>query len=165
MLISTATLSGATAPWLPPSLPLTSSKIPFMWSPAADRSFSDLKHRCIGSPQPPSYSIPTCSFSSWWRSMFERSALDQKLHPCTFLSNRLYPTERNYDFGNQELLAVKMVLEEWRHLLEWPEHPFLVWTDHKRLNSRQARWALLFTRFNFTISFCTSSKSMDLWST
>lgn len=41
------------------------------------------------------------------------------------------------------------------------EQPFLVWTDHKnleyihtakRLNSRQARWALLFYRFNFHLS-------------
>ncbi len=41
-------------------------------------------------------------------------------------------------------------------------HPFIVITDHKnlqylrdakRLNPRQARWALFFTRFNFTITY------------
>ncbi len=46
--------------------------------------------------------------------------------------------------------------------------PFLVWTDHKnleyirsakRINSRQARWALFFGRFNFTISYRPGSKN------
>ena len=64
--------------------------------------------------------------------------------------------------GNRELLAVKMALEERRSWHEGAEYPFIVWTDHKnleylrttkRLNSRQARWALLFTRFNFSISY------------
>ena len=71
--------------------------------------------------------------------------------------------------GNRELLAVKVALEEWRHWLEGAEHPFLVWTDHKnleyirsakRLNSRQARWALFFNRFNFTLSYRPGSKNV-----
>lgn len=54
-----------------------------------------------------------------------------------------------------ELLAVKLAPEEWRNWLEGAEQPFMVWTDHKnlayiqtakRLNSRQARWALFFGR-------------------
>lgn len=59
---------------------------------------------------------------------------------------RLTSTERNYDVGKQDLLVVKLALEEWRHWLEETEEPFVVWTDHKnlsyvqsakRLNSRQ----------------------------
>ncbi|CDQ60114.1 unnamed protein product [Oncorhynchus mykiss] len=62
-----------------------------------------------------------------------------------------------------------MALEEWRHWLEEAEQPFLVWADHKnleylctakRLKSRQDRWALLFTRFIFTISYCPGSKNV-----
>jgi hypothetical protein len=54
-----------------------------------------------------------------------------------------------------------MVLEEWRHWLEGAEHPFLVWTDYKnleylltakRVNPRQACWAMLFIRLNCTFS-------------
>ena len=51
----------------------------------------------------------------------------------------------------------------WRHWLEGAKHPFLIWTDHRnleyiraarRLNPRQARWAMFFfTRFRFTISY------------
>ena len=64
--------------------------------------------------------------------------------------------------GNRELLAIKVAMEEWRNWLEGAEHLLLVWTDHKnleyirsakRLNSRQARWALFFNRFNFSLSY------------
>ncbi|KAK3544319.1 hypothetical protein QTP86_009094 [Hemibagrus guttatus] len=59
-----------------------------------------------------------------------------RLHPCAFFSRKLNPAERNYDIGNRELLAN---LEYLRAA--------------KRLNPRQARWALFFTRFNCTISY------------
>ncbi|XP_037537366.1 AFG3-like protein 2 [Nematolebias whitei] len=63
-------------------------------------------------------------------------------------------SEKNYDVGNRELLAVKLALEEWRHWLEGTDTPFLIWTDHKnltylrdarRLNPRQTKLALLRT--------------------
>lgn len=90
------------------------------------------------------------------------SASDNKLHPCAYLSRKLSLSERNYDIGNRELLAIKVALEEWRHWLEGAQRPFIVWTDHKnlqyvqtakRLNSRQARWALFFNRFDFCLSY------------
>ena len=71
--------------------------------------------------------------------------------------------------GDRELLALKMALEEWRHLLEGSTLPFLVWTDHrnleylhtaKLLNPRQARWSLFFNRFNFTLSYRPGSKNI-----
>ncbi|KAK3560261.1 hypothetical protein QTP86_003987 [Hemibagrus guttatus] len=91
-----------------------------------------------------------------------------RLHPCAFFSRKLNPAERNYDIGNRELLAVKLALEEWRHWVGGAKHPFTVLTDHKnleylraakRLNPRQARWALFFTRFNCTISYRPGSKN------
>jgi hypothetical protein len=77
-----------------------------------------------------------------------------KLYPCAVFSKELSPVERIYDVGDRELLA----LEEWRHWLEGANEPFVILTDHqnlesiwtaRRLNPRQARWAL-FTRFDFT---------------
>ncbi len=77
-------------------------------------------------------------------------------------SRKLSPTEQNYDIANRELLAIKFALEEWRHWLEGAVHPFQVITHHrnleylrdaKRLNPRQTRWALFFTRFNFTVTY------------
>lgn len=63
---------------------------------------------------------------------------------------------------------MKAAVEEWRHWLEGALHPFQVITDHKnleyiksakRLNPRQARWALFFTRFNFTVTYRPGSKN------
>ncbi len=94
--------------------------------------------------------------------LFQQQGTPPKLHPCAFFSRKLSPAERNYDMGNRELLAIKLALEKWRHWLEGAAHPFLVLTDHKnlqylreakRLNPRQARWALFFTRFQFKISY------------
>uniref|UniRef100_A0A3B4CC50 Gypsy retrotransposon integrase-like protein 1 n=1 Tax=Pygocentrus nattereri TaxID=42514 RepID=A0A3B4CC50_PYGNA len=92
----------------------------------------------------------------------QRSGIPLKLHPVAFFSRKLSPAERNYGIGDRELLAVKLALEEWRHWLEGAAHPFTVLTDHKnleylksakRINSRQARWSLFFSRFDFSISF------------
>ncbi len=91
-----------------------------------------------------------------------------RLHPCAFFSRKLSSAEQNYDIGNRELLAIKLALEEWRLWLEGARHPFVVYTDHrnleylreaKRLNPRQARWALFFTRFHFTISYRPGTKN------
>ncbi len=91
------------------------------------------------------------------------------LHPCTYFSWKLSPAERNYDIGNRELLAIKLALEEWRHWLEGAQHPFTVITDHKnleylrsakRLNPRQARWALFFTQFQFSITYQPGDKNV-----
>ncbi|KAK3566144.1 hypothetical protein QTP86_028465, partial [Hemibagrus guttatus] len=88
-----------------------------------------------------------------------------KLHPCAFYSRKLTAAEANYDLGNRELLSIKAMLEEWHHWLEGACHPFQVLTDHcnlcgtKRLNPRQARWALFFTRFQFTVTYRPGSKN------
>ncbi|KAI3365839.1 hypothetical protein L3Q82_000724 [Scortum barcoo] len=38
--------------------------------------------------------------------------------PFLFFSHRLSPAEANYDISNQDLLVVKLALEEWRQWLE-----------------------------------------------
>ncbi len=158
-----------------PLTALTSVNSPFVWSPEAERSFGELKRLFTSAPIL-TFPDPSLQFlvevdasdSGVGAVLSQRSAEDQKLHPCAFFSRKLSPTERNYDIGNRELLAVKLALEEWRHWLEGSELPFVVWTDHKnleyirsakRLNSRQARWALFFNRFNFTLSYRPGSKN------
>ncbi len=63
---------------------------------------------------------------------------------------------------------MKTAIEEWRHLLEGAAHPFQVITDHKNLeyikstkclNPHQARWALFFTRFQFTVTYRPGSNN------
>lgn len=88
----------------------------------------------------------------------QHSPGDEKLHP--FFSRRLAPDEWNY-VGNRELLAVVLALQE-RHWLEGAPELFTVWLDHKnlaylhgakRLNSRQACWALFLGRFDFVVTY------------
>lgn len=154
---------------------LTSPKTPFVWAPEAEAAFHTLKQRFTSAPvllQPdPSRQFIVevdASDLGVGAVLSQRSPVDHKLHPCAFFSRRLSAAERNYDVGNRELMAIKLALEEWRHWLEGAEHPFMVLTDHKnltyiqtakRLNSRQARWALFFNRFHFTITYRPGSKN------
>lgn len=98
----------------------------------------------------------------------QRHGNPAKLFPCAYHSRKLSPAELNYDVGDRELLAMKAALEEWRHWLEGAHLPFTVLTDHlnleyikaaKRLNPRQARWSLFFTRFNFKVTYHPGSKN------
>ncbi|XP_050924947.1 uncharacterized protein LOC108874699 [Lates calcarifer] len=158
-----------------PLTKLTSVKSPFVWSPAAEAAFTKLKSLFSSAPvlchPDPSVQFVVevdASDSGVGAVLSQRSTSDQKLHPCAFFSRRLTPAERNYDVGNRELLAVVLALQEWRHWLEGSTHPFIVWTDHKnlsylrsarRLNSRQARWALFLGRFNFTLTYRPGSRN------
>uniref|UniRef100_A0A8C7HG43 Gypsy retrotransposon integrase-like protein 1 n=1 Tax=Oncorhynchus kisutch TaxID=8019 RepID=A0A8C7HG43_ONCKI len=158
-----------------PLTALTSCTRIFCWTPEADRAFLNLKSRFTNAPilSKPDTSRQfvvevDASDVGVGAILSQRSSTDGKLHPCAFYSCRLSPAERNYDVGNRELLAVKLALEEWRHWLEGAEQPFVVWTDHKnlayvqsakRLNSRQARWALFFGRLNFSLMFRPGSKN------
>ena len=90
------------------------------------------------------------------------------MFPCAFFSGKLTPTERNYDVGNREVLAVKLALEKWRHWLVGSLEPFTVLTDYrnleyphtaKRLNLNQARWALFSSHFRFTVNYHPGSKN------
>lgn len=115
----------------------------------------------------PFYSTPTPPNNSSLR--WTRPTPESGLFSLSGLGLKVTPTERNYDVGDRELLAIKLALEEWRHWLEGAEQPFLIWTEHKnliylrtakRLNSRQARWSLFFTRFNFTLSYRPGSRNV-----
>uniref|UniRef100_A0A8C7WS22 Gypsy retrotransposon integrase-like protein 1 n=1 Tax=Oryzias sinensis TaxID=183150 RepID=A0A8C7WS22_9TELE len=158
-----------------PLTSLTSPKVPFVWSPEAEDAFNLLKDRFTSAPvlaqADPSrqFVVEVDASDTGVGAVLSQRTDDGKLHPCAFFSRKLSAPERNYDIGNRELLAIKLALEEWRHWLEGAEHPFLVWTDHKnleyistakRLNPRQARWALFFSRFNFTVSFRPGSRNI-----
>ena len=104
-------------------------------------------------------------------AVLSQRAPDSKVHPCAYFSRRLSPAERNYAIGERELLALKLSLEEWCHLLEGSTVPFLIWMDHRNLeylrtakclNPRQARWSLLFNRFHFTLSYRPGSRNTKL---
>uniref|UniRef100_A0A9J8BDC1 Gypsy retrotransposon integrase-like protein 1 n=1 Tax=Cyprinus carpio carpio TaxID=630221 RepID=A0A9J8BDC1_CYPCA len=146
------------------------------WTPATTEAFNSLKEAFTTAPllvhpdpDRPFIVEVDASTTGVGAVLSQQQGNPSRLHPCAFFSRKLNPAEANYDIGNRELLAIKLALEEWRHWLEGAKHPFLVLTDHKnleylrmakRLNPRQARWALFFTRFNFSISYRPGSKNV-----
>ena len=155
---------------------LTSTKVRFTWGPEAEGVFQSLKGKFTSAPilfhpDPNRQFIVEVDASNTGLGavLSQRSAGDAKVHPCAFYSHRLSPAKWNYDIGNKELLAVKLAIEECSQWLEGARVPFLVWTDHKnfeylhsakRLNSRQARWALFFSRFDFHLAYRPGSKNV-----
>ncbi|KAK3551711.1 hypothetical protein QTP70_022574, partial [Hemibagrus guttatus] len=146
------------------------------WNPAATQAFDKLKTAFTTAPllAHPNPELPfivevDASTTRVGAVLSQQQGNPRKLHPCAFFSRKLSPAEVNYNIGNRELLAIKLALEEWRHWLEGAKHPFVVLTDHKdleylwavkRLNPHQARWALFFTRFHFTISYHPGLKNI-----
>uniref|UniRef100_A0A8K9WXI5 Gypsy retrotransposon integrase-like protein 1 n=1 Tax=Oncorhynchus mykiss TaxID=8022 RepID=A0A8K9WXI5_ONCMY len=145
------------------------------WSAEAGRAFTRLKELFTNAPVL-AHPDPSLAFivevdaseAGVGAVLSQRSGVPPKLRPCAFFSSKLSPAERNYDVGDRELLAVVEALKVWRHWLEGAKHPFLIWTDHrnleyiraaKRLNPRQARWAMFFTRFRFTLSYRPGSQN------
>ena len=151
-----------------PLFALTSTAIPFVWTPKAEEAFGALKGLFTTAPvlifpDPGRQFIVEVDASDTGIGavLSQRVKEDPQVHPVAFLSRRFTPAERNYNVGNRELLAVHAALVEWRHWLEGAQHPVLIWTDHKnltyireakRLGPRQAHWALLFSWFNFTLT-------------
>lgn len=137
---------------------LTSLKVKFVWSPAADKAFKDLKRlftsaSILCQPDPSRQFIVETSASELGAGamLSERCMRNGKVHACSYFSYEFSSTETNCSIGDPELLAIKLTLEEWRHWLKGATSPFLVWTDHKKLefirfakcqNSRQALWSL-----------------------
>ncbi|KAK3516193.1 hypothetical protein QTP70_005692 [Hemibagrus guttatus] len=145
------------------------------WTDQARVAFQQLKNSfttapilCHPDPDRP-FVVEVDASSSGLRAVLSQQHADPgRVHPCAFYSRKLTTAEVNYDVGNRELLAIKAELEEWRHWLEGARHPIQVLTDHrnleylrgaKRLNPRQARWALFFNRFWFTVSYLPGSKN------
>ncbi|KAI2645073.1 Transposon Tf2-8 polyprotein [Labeo rohita] len=146
------------------------------WDPAAHEAFQHIKKLFSTAPllHHPDPNLPftveaDASTTGVGAVLSQAVGESSILHPCAFFSRKLSPAEQNYDVGNGELLAIKLALEEWRHWLEGAVHPFTIITDHKnlqylrdakRLNPSQARWALFFTRFRFTITYRPGSKNI-----
>uniref|UniRef100_A0A674DEN5 Gypsy retrotransposon integrase-like protein 1 n=1 Tax=Salmo trutta TaxID=8032 RepID=A0A674DEN5_SALTR len=143
------------------------------WSTEADGAFKRLKVLFTEAPvlahPDPSLALIVevdASEAGVGAMLSQRSGTPPKLRPCALFSKKLSSAERNYDVGDRELLAVVKALRVWLHWLEGAKHPFLIWTDHqnpqaaRRLNPRQARWAMFFTRFRFTISYRPGSLNL-----
>lgn len=93
---------------------------------------------------------------------------DGKWHPVAFMSKALTEVERNYEIYDKELLAVVRALEEWSQYLKGAVHCFEILSDHqnlkyfqtaRKLNRRQARWSLILSEFDFTLTHRSGKSS------
>uniref|UniRef100_A0A8C5LPA6 Gypsy retrotransposon integrase-like protein 1 n=1 Tax=Leptobrachium leishanense TaxID=445787 RepID=A0A8C5LPA6_9ANUR len=148
---------------------LTKPTIPFQWSKEAQTAFEALKSNfssfpvlCLPDPEKQCIVEVDASENAAGAVLSKKKGDKNLLHPVAFFSKTFSPPERNYDVADKELLAIKVALEEWRHLLEGSLHPILIYTDHRsleyikaarRLKPRQARWALFFSHFDLSITY------------
>lgn len=157
--------------------PLTSllkKNAPFSWTSTTRQSFDSIKQsfaseQILAHPNPDQQYIVEVDASNFGLGcILSQYDSNNILRPISFHSRSLSSAERNYVIGDKELLALKVALEEWRHYLEQAKHPVLVYTDHKNLeymesakiqNSRHARWALFFSRFNLQLTYRPGSKN------
>lgn len=79
---------------------------------------------------------------SWWKWGWELCCLNYlgiNLKCTQWLSSLGNSPQKNLiivlDIGNQELLTVKLMLDEWRHCFGCAAHPFVVLTNHKNLEN------------------------------
>lgn len=102
---------------------LSSPKVSFQWSPVAQQAFTQLKQKFASTPiliQPDlsePFIVEVDASDSGVGALLSQHSRG-KLHP----SCRLSQAERNYDVEDRELLAIKLALEEWRHL-DGPQEP------------------------------------------
>lgn len=114
---STATSLKTSAP-----SPLEGGPRKLVWSPAADEAFRLLKGRFTSAPLLnhrdlilPFVVEVDSSEVGMGAILSQRQGNPQKLYPCTYHSKKLFSAERNFDFGDRELQAVKLASEEWKH--------------------------------------------------
>lgn len=145
---------------------LTSSNTNFCWNAQAEHALKTLKNcfllfpSCIHPILNDSLLLKLMNLVLGLGLFSANVTVRGKLVLVPFFSRSLSPAAPDYDMGERELLAVKLALEDWRHWLEGTRVSFQVWTDHKnleylktakKLNPRQARWALIFLSFRFHI--------------
>ncbi len=99
------------------------SSTPFQWTKKANQAFKRLQKLFTSTPiltlpDPELPFIIELDASGVGAVLSQRATRDNKLHLCAFFSHGLTAAEKNYDIGNQEFLAVKLALDEWRHWLE-----------------------------------------------
>ncbi|KAJ6436365.1 retrovirus polyprotein [Purpureocillium lavendulum] len=144
---------------------LTKKDAAFAWSKECQAAFNELKVRLISAPvlaqwDPDRETIVETDSSGYVTG----GALSQKgddglMRPVAFFSKKCTPAECNYPIHDKELLAIMRCLEHWDAELRSVES-FTVLTDHlnlryftkkQPLSERQARWAEMLSRYNFTI--------------
>ncbi|KAA0052401.1 pol protein [Cucumis melo var. makuwa] len=144
-----------------PMTQLTRKGTPFVWSPACDSSFQELKQKLVTAPV---LTVPDGSRSFVIYSDASKKGLDcvlmQQGKVVAYASRQLKSHEQNYPTHDLELAAVVFALKIWRHYLYGEK--IQIYTDHKslkyfftqkELNMRQRRWLELVKDYDCEILY------------
>ncbi|SAL96256.1 hypothetical protein [Absidia glauca] len=146
----------------------------FNWSEQTQQVFNQLKETFTTAPILQLFdpdlpcTIETDASNFAIAGVINQTGSDGILHPIAFYSRKMLPAEVNYDVYDKEMLAIIDSFKQWRHYLEGSPHQTVVLTDHrnleyfmaaKKLNRRQARWAIELSTFNFVIQYRPGSKN------
>jgi hypothetical protein len=111
----------------------------FVWSEECQGSFDQLKKRFTEEPvlmmpdhsKPFQIQVDSLLFATG--GILSQMDTNGDRHPCAYLSKSLMKTQRNYNTGDRELLAIVQALKEWRHYIQGSGHTTIVLSDHDNL--------------------------------
>ncbi|KAL4017964.1 hypothetical protein IC575_021549 [Cucumis melo] len=144
-----------------PLTQLTRKGTPFVWSPACESSFQELKQKLVTAPV---LTLPDGSRNFVIYSDASKKGLGcvlmQQGKVVAYASRQLKIHEQNYPTHDLELAAVVFALKIWRHYLYGEK--IQIYTDHKslkyfftqkELNMRQRRWLELVKDYDCEILY------------
>ena len=150
-----------------PLTTLTSTSIPFHWTPACDQAFQHLKAFLASNPVvwAPDHSRPfhlqiDASGVGIGAVLLQAASQSDILHPVAYHSAKLKNHQRNYSTIEKEALALVLALQRFECYLHPSPEVIQVFTDHnplaflqnmKNKNQRILRWALLVQPFHLQI--------------
>ena len=147
---------------------------PFLFSLDAISAFKTLKSAFVSAPVLLHFNPHLPSTLITDASDFAISGIhlqpadDHILHPVSFFSHKLTPSEINYETHDKELLTIVESFRDMRAWLIGTETPISVCSDHKNLeyfmssrvlNRRQARWSMFLSEFNFRLDYLPGIKN------
>ncbi|KAL4013340.1 hypothetical protein IC575_025506 [Cucumis melo] len=144
-----------------PLTQLTRKGTPFIWNPACEGSFQELKQKLVSTPV---LTVPDGSRSFVIYSDASKKGLGcvlmQQGKVVAYASRQLKSHEQNYPTHDLELAAVVFALKIWRHYLYgekiqiFPDHKSLKYFfTQKELNIRQRRWLELVKDYDCEILY------------
>ena len=144
---------------------LTTGTAKYIWDPACQEAFTQLKNMLVQRPvlQAPDFSKPfalqtdASNIASGAVLLQER---DGTLHPVAYHSAKFNCHQKNYSTIEKELLAIIQAVQRFECYLNPGHQGLSIYTDHNPLtflnrnkfsNQRLLRWSLLLQPYNITL--------------
>lgn len=152
---------------------LTSGTTKYLWDPACQEAFTQLKNLLAQGPvlQAPDFTKPfalqtdASDIASGAVLLQERNGT---LHPVAYHSAKFNSHQKNYSTVEKELLAIIQAVQRFECYLTPSHHGLHVYTDHNPLtflhrnrfsNQRLLRWSLLLQPYDLTLHHIKGSQN------